>query len=195
MARSQFEDGLLPKSQIFDYWKDRLPQLGIFIDWGEPSCWACSFHYGTRYDIKRSDANWREIWRGWDKIHLQRCHIVARSLGGKDEVSNLFLMCRECHDRVPNTVIPAIFFEWARAQDWDSRESAKISDALRAFGLDELRCEDLEILLESEHFRSWMRGKFGLHRPQSNYAPVSSRLTPATIVGLAAHFQRMSEVS
>jgi 5-methylcytosine-specific restriction endonuclease McrA len=194
MARLQFEDSLPPKSRIFDHWKDQLPQLRILIDWGEPSCWACGFHYGTRHDIKCSSASWQEICRGWDRIPLQRCHIVARSLGGKDEVSNLFLMCRECHDRAPNTTIPAIFFEWARAQSWDSRESAKILDALRAFGIDELHCEGFEILLESEDFRSWMRGKFGLHRPQSNYAPVSSRLTPATIVGLAVYFQRMSGV-
>ena len=47
MARSQFVDRLPPKSQIFEYWKDQLPDLGILIDWGEPSCWACRFHYGT----------------------------------------------------------------------------------------------------------------------------------------------------
>jgi hypothetical protein len=39
-----------------------------------------------------------------------------------------------------------------------------------------------------------MAGKFGLHRPQSNYAPVSSRLTPATFVGLAVHYQRISRL-
>jgi hypothetical protein len=30
----------------------------------------------------------------------------------------------------------------------------------------------------------------GLHWPQSNYASISSRLTPATIVGLAVHYLR-----
>ena len=150
MARLQYNDDLPLKSEIFEYWKDQLPQLGILIDWGEPSCWACGFHYGAKYDVKRSDASWQEIWRGWDKIPLQRCHIVARSLGGKDEISNLFLMCRECHDRAPNTTISAIFFEWVRAQSWNSRESAKVLDALRAFGIDDADSEGFEALLESE---------------------------------------------
>jgi hypothetical protein len=169
--------------------------LGILIDWGEPSCWACGFHYGTRYDIKRSDASWREILRGWDKIPLQRCHIVSTSLGGSDEASNLFLMCRECHDQSPNTNITAIFFEWAREQSWHVRESGKIRDALRAFGIDDTNADDFEAVLESEEFKSWKCNKFSLHRPQSNYAPISSRLTPATLVGLAAHYWRISRAS
>lgn len=113
---SHFTDVLPLKSEIFDYWKERLPALGFFIDWGEPSCFACRFHYGTKYDIKRSDAGWHEIFECWNSIPLQRCHIVPRSLGGTDEVANLFLMCRECHDPAPNTNIPEIFFDWARAQ-------------------------------------------------------------------------------
>jgi hypothetical protein len=115
-----FVDNLPSKAEIFDYWKERLPALGFFIDWGEPSCFACRFHYGTKYDIKRSDAGWHKIFECWNSIPLQRCHIVPRSLGGTDEVANLFLMCRECHDLAPNTSFPEIFFEWARAQSWDA---------------------------------------------------------------------------
>src|SRR5262249_7160404 len=108
----KFADNLPSKRLIFDHWKHRLPTVGILIDWGEPSCWACRFHYGTKYDIRRSDASWNEILRGWDRIPLQRCHVVPPSLGGTDDVDNLFLMCRECHDLAPNTCIPAILFEW-----------------------------------------------------------------------------------
>ena len=63
-------DVLPAKSAIFDYWKDRLPKLGIFIDWGEPSCWACGFFLGatTRYDIKQPDAGWARILECWNKI-------------------------------------------------------------------------------------------------------------------------------
>ena len=154
-------------------------------------CWACGFHYGTKYDIRRSDASWHEILRCWDKIPLQRCHISPSSLGGTDEEANLFLMCRECHDRMPNTSISQIFFEWARAQNSNVRETAKIRDALDAFCFENAAWQDLERTINLEEFKSWSRDKFGLHRPQSNYAPVSSRLTPATLVGLAAYYCRI----
>jgi hypothetical protein len=185
-----FTDDLPLKSQIFEYWKERLPELALFIDWGEPGCWACGFHYGAKYDIKRSDADWPEILQCWNRIPLQRCHIIPRSLGGTNDEANLFLMCRECHDQAPNTSLPEIFFEWARAQSWNVRESAKIRAAFDAFGVDDAAQEDLNELIYSEGFKSWMSGKLGLHRPQSNYAPISSRLTPATFVGLAIYYRR-----
>jgi 5-methylcytosine-specific restriction endonuclease McrA len=108
-----YTDLLPSKAQIFSHWKDRLRDVGKFVDWGEPSCWACGFHYGAKYDIKSSDATWSKILDCWDRVPLQRCHIVPRSLGGTDEPSNLFLTCRECHDLAPNTALPEIFFEWA----------------------------------------------------------------------------------
>jgi hypothetical protein len=112
------------------------------------------------------------------------------SLGGSDDVSNLFLMCRECHDLMPNTKFPEIFFEWARAQSWNARESAKISEAIKAFGIEEALLPNLEQVIISEDFWIWSEGKSGLHWPQSNYAPISSRLTPATTVGLAVYYLR-----
>jgi hypothetical protein len=92
-AGSRFVDDLPSKSQIFDHWKDRLAGFGISIHWREPCCWACGFNYGARYRIKRPDVGWREVLRRWDDIPLQRCHIIPRSLGGTNEVANLFLMC------------------------------------------------------------------------------------------------------
>jgi HNH endonuclease len=187
---SKFADNLPSKGQIFDYWKDRLPALGILIDWGEPGCWACRFYYGTKYDVRRSNADWAKILRGWDRIPLQRCHVVPQSLGGTDDVDNLFLMCRECHDLAPNTSIPAILFEWARAQSSYGREMARIRAALDAFRVSEEEAQGLEALLESEEFKTWKSDKVGLHRPQSNYASTSYRLTPATFIGLAVYFLR-----
>ena len=186
-----FIDDLPRKSQVFEHWKDRLGELGFFIDWGEPGCWACGFHYGAKYDIKRSDVSWCELLECWDRIPLQRCHVIPRSLGGTDGVDNLFLMCRECHDLAPNTSMPAVFFEWARAQNSYARETAKLRAVFDTFGIDVAAAMDLGALIESEELKSWMRGKFGLHRAQSNYAPVSSRLTPATMIGLAAHYRRV----
>lgn len=190
MERLRYDDQLPSRAQIFEFWKDRIAGLVRWIDWGEPGCWACGFHYGLKYDVKRPDASWDEILRCWDRIPLQRCHIVGRSLGGSDDVSNLFLLCRECHDRMPNTNIPEIFYEWARAQNWSRREDAKILDAIKAFRVEEEIFTDLEQVLVSEDFRAWSDNRRGLHWPQSNYASISSRLTPATTLGLAVHYLR-----
>lgn len=94
----------------------------------------------------------------------------------------------------PNTNIPEIFFEWARAQNWNARESEKIKAALRSFGINEQDHEKFFAFMNSEDFRAWLDGKIGLHWPQSNYAPISSRLTPATIVGLLVYYVRNSKV-
>ena len=188
---SRFKGDLPLKSEIVDHWKDRLPKLGITIDWRQPGCWACGFHYGARYGIKRPDANWQEILRCWNNIPLQRCHIVPRSLGGTNDVANLFLMCRECHDLAPNTSMAEIFFEWAHAQDWDERETAKMLAAFESYGVRSTDYRDFNDVIISDEFRLWMSTKFRLHRPQSNYAPVSARLTPATFVGLVVHYRRV----
>src|SRR5262245_26597388 len=101
-------DELPTRSEIFEHWKKRLIKLGFLIDWGEPSCWACGFHYDDKYDIRHSDVSWKVLLKGWERIPLQRCHIVPRSLGGSDKAHNLFLMCRECHDTAPNTSVRKI---------------------------------------------------------------------------------------
>lgn len=190
MERKRYDGRLPSRAQIFEFWKDRIAGLVRWIDWGEPECWACRFHYGLKYDIKRHDTSWDEILRCWDRIPLQRCHIVGPPLGGGDDVSNLFLLCRECHDRMPNTDIPEIFYERARAQSWSRREDAKILDAMKAFRVEEGAFPDLEKVLDSEDFKAWSEGRRGLHWPQSNYASISSRLTPATTLGLAVYYLR-----
>jgi hypothetical protein len=100
-------------------------------------------------------------------------------------------MCRECHDLAPNTSIAEIFFEWTHAQDWDKRESAKILAALESYGVRSTDYRDFIEVITSDEFSLWKSTKFGLHRPRSNYASVSARLTPATFVGLAVHYRRL----
>jgi 5-methylcytosine-specific restriction endonuclease McrA len=185
-----FLDELPSNAEVFEHWKDKPRRFGLLIDWGEPSCWACGFHYGTKYDIMRADATWSEVLKKWNEMPLQRCHIVPRSLGGSDDADNLFLMCRECHDLAPNTTVPEVFFEWARAQSSWKRDGERIDSAFEAFGIVDADKEALLKLMGSEHFRSWSAGRIGLHRPQSNYPSTLFRLTPTTRIGLAAHYRR-----
>ncbi|WP_081688886.1 HNH endonuclease [Inquilinus limosus] len=180
-----YTEVLPSKAEIFGHWKDRFAGIGIFVDWGEPSCWACGFHYAAKYDIKSPDANWNEILDGWGRIPLQRCHIVPRSLGGADKPDNLFLMCRECHDLAPNTALPEIFFEWARAQSYLRREMEKINEALRSFSVSPKQyCELLQVIQTSD-FKLWKRGKLGLHRPQS-------KIRPGIVPTYSRNFDRVS---
>jgi hypothetical protein len=97
-------------------------------------------------------------------------------------------MCRECHDLAPNTAVPEIFFEWVGAQSHWKREFAKLDEALRSFGVSPEQYHELTQVLNAPDFKVWVRGKIGLHRPQSNYASTSSRLTHATLVGLIVHY-------
>lgn len=185
-----FVTDLPSKSEIFSYWKNRLEKLGFFVDWGEPGCWACGFHYDAKYDIRDPNARWAKVLACWERVPLQRCHIVPRSLGGSNKASNLFLMCRECHDLQPNTSVRAVFFDWARTQRFLYREMAKINAALDSFGVEEIQRDKLSDVIQSKQFRSWALKRSGRHWPQSGYAPRSARITPSTMIGLAIHYQR-----
>ena len=60
------------------------------------------------------------MWdNGYVTSHLERCHILADSLGGKSEPSNLFLMCKRCHAESPDTKNTSAFFRWV----YDKRKS------------------------------------------------------------------------
>ena len=55
-----------------------------------------------------------------DVLKVERCHIVAKTLGGDDDVSNLHLLCAKCH--VESEFIPAskywIWFEYVLNNEW-----------------------------------------------------------------------------
>ena len=185
------QSDLPAKSEIFSYWHDKFHEINLFIDWGEPSCWACGFHYNAKYDINNVDAAWENILKLWDKIPLQRCHIVPRSLGGTNNPNNLFLMCKECHDLAPNTNIPDIFYEWISTQNHLKREMKKIQESLESFNLSLNNMIEIEQVIKSEDFNTWVKeGRIGLHFPQNRYASRSWRLTTSTYVGLAVYYMR-----
>lgn len=99
------------KAQIFEYWMDWLDKKEF--DWGEPCCWACKRHFGAKFDLEKPQSTREEIIKNWNSVPLQRCHIIPRQFGGEDTPSNLFLMCKSCHDKAPNTKSREIFLNWA----------------------------------------------------------------------------------
>lgn len=68
------------KSAIYVHWYDilwdgrRMQNNKRKGDRRYDTCWGCGFEVGT-----------------------QRCHIIDRCAGGSDEVSNLVLLCVDCH--------------------------------------------------------------------------------------------------
>lgn len=80
--------------EIVVYWKRHEDECGLSVDWAEAHerCWRC----------------------GCEK-NLERCHIIPDSLGGKDEPSNLVLLCKRCHADGPNVGDPEIMWDWIRA--------------------------------------------------------------------------------
>lgn len=76
------------------YWRAHQDECGLSVDWSEAKerCWRC----GCKRD-------------------LQWCHIVPDSLDGKDEPSNIVLLCKRCHAEGPNVSDPEIMWDWIRA--------------------------------------------------------------------------------
>lgn len=151
------------KADIFEYWKDWLDKNGF--DWGEPDCWACKRHWEDRYDVGPKPT-WRMVRAAWNKVPLQRCHIIAKSLGGSDDVSNLFLMCRECHDLAPNTTSREVFFEWVEKQSWHKRMLKRIQEEIDIFGFTD-RIPQVNDIINSEDFKTWFLENAGLHMSQA----------------------------
>ena len=80
--------------EIVAYWSRRVDESGLSVDWSEAKthCWRC----------------------GCER-NVQRCHIVPDSLGGKDEPSNIVLLCSRCHADGPNVADPDVMWDWIRA--------------------------------------------------------------------------------
>jgi ribosomal protein L37E len=73
--------------EIVDYWTARESECGLAVDWAEAHerCWRCGY-----------------------KSRLQKCHIVPKSPDGKNDRSNLVLLCGRCHREAPNVADPQV---------------------------------------------------------------------------------------
>jgi hypothetical protein len=94
--------------EIFDYWKDeKIKEIEIVEDYYYPRCWACDKE--IKHNEKSEDL--KIIWNSV-KCRLNRCHIIAKSLNGNNDVSNLFLLCENCHAQSPDTKDKSAFMLW-----------------------------------------------------------------------------------
>ena len=83
------------KKEIVEYWEARVDEGNLSVDFAEAydRCWRCGC-----------------------ECTLHRCHIIPHSLGGKDEPSNMVLLCNRCHREAPNIDDAEFFWDWLLAQ-------------------------------------------------------------------------------
>lgn len=95
----------IPKhSEIVKYWVNYKTSEIMIIDIGEPSCWACGYYIESYPICENPKMDIEEIYKLWNKhTYLERCHIVAKSLGGCNCAINIVLLCNKCHINAPNT--------------------------------------------------------------------------------------------
>ena len=81
------------KQEIVDYWTNRQYEQDMGCDWSEAHerCWRCGY-----------------------KKKLERCHILPDALEGKDDPSNLILLCSGCHVEAPNVTDSEYMWEWIK---------------------------------------------------------------------------------
>ena len=129
-----------PHSLIYDYWKTKIItkdyEVEDFVensevkgdvvvkDWGEPECWCCGkfvsdvgiHKHKTYHEDLKTERGICRIWNYKEVVsELNRCHITPKALGGDYEVSNIFLLCNDCHEKSPDTMNSKIFFAWILA--------------------------------------------------------------------------------
>ena len=124
------------KGQIAQYWIDwsiehkKIPPWDEYgWDSGEPSCMACGY-WQEEWDAKRT------VKARWESTDLERCHIVPLFLGGADELANLVLMCKRCHQEQPDSKDPDVTYAYMKARTiWDGMGATPaLMAALMALG-------------------------------------------------------------
>lgn len=109
--------------EIADYWSHRLSKLGV-------------------YEHEQGELHARECFACGDDRHVERCHIVPHAKGGLNEVWNLVLLCRRCHDESEHMPEP-MFWRWMNNQRREIWE-APVNHAFRRLnvtGLAEMAVE------------------------------------------------------
>ena len=105
------------------YWEDRVYEGDMGCDWDEADvrCWRCGY--------LRS---------------CQKCHIVPKSIGGSDEVSNLIPLCADCHDEMPNVSDPLEVWRWIKGDHGKIHDTYWTLRAQREAGLSDEQFKNLD---------------------------------------------------
>ena len=163
------------KSQIAKYWREKIFDLGLFMDWGEPSCWACG-RFESENDIIDSKLKLNDIFKVWDKQkYLERCHVIPKAIGGCNCHGNIVLLCKECHKDNPDTDNVEMFKKWIQnRKSFSLRRFESYLEVFKIFNL-EINCINIYLLHESIEFQAFFKSKS---------VSVGKKYSPATIVSV-----------
>tara|TARA_Y100000114_G_C11608070_1_gene253721 strand:+ start:58 stop:651 length:594 start_codon:yes stop_codon:yes gene_type:complete len=147
-------------SKCVSYWESRIYEGDLGVDFSEAHerCWRCGY-----------------------KRKLQKCHIVPKSLGGKDDVSNLIPLCGQCHDEAPDVDDPEYIWEWIKNDRGIGYDSYWGLRAIQSSGvnLSLLKEEDL-CALKKEMQKNYKR--VSSHCGQNNQGQIFSNSTRAWVI-------------
>jgi HNH endonuclease len=121
-SRNKTPNDLPSKTSIVEYWikweqdNGKIPPWcsGWGWDWGEPACMACGYfspHWPCEPGPKGASP-WQH-----QSVKLERCHVIARSLGGSVDPSNFVLMCSDCHKHSPDTMDADYLYQWMKDRE------------------------------------------------------------------------------
>lgn len=141
----------MPKhSEIVEYWKNKgitpdgkvvnLNEIEfdkdvklVVMDIGEPVCWACDksinkvYGNGKYYELLQTDPT--KIWNfSTVKSSLERAHIVPKAITGNNDVSNIFLLCKDCHKQSPDHANETHFYRFIYNQSKRYIQGINIQD-------------------------------------------------------------------
>lgn len=121
-----------------------------------PRCFAC---LEVRGPSKGGGA------AAWNASGLQRCHVVPECTGGLSDVSNLVLMCSDCHRDCPEIADRRIVVEWIMSRPYGIQRRMKF-EVEQIIDADRLRAIAESGEFDPVDFKKWLsskKGKLGRH--------------------------------
>lgn len=107
--------------------------IPVIKDFGEPRCFCCGAVNKRIYESesykKYMPVDEKNLWN--EKNNFEKAHIVPKDLGGKDDPSNLFILCKECHRESPDTVFERMFFQWIYSRRIYSKGMTILDDSIQ----------------------------------------------------------------
>jgi hypothetical protein len=124
-----------------------------------------------------------QLEKRWERARLERAHIVARSVGGSDDPSNLVLLCHECHEAAPMVADRRFMLAWAaRRRNWLLRQNDEIKQHLQRLGVSKQRLKAVGKLDHRLMEEVVLESKVGTHFSSERGGIISSATYAALIV-------------
>ena len=124
---------MLTNFDVAEYWLTTKEVLALNLikacDLGEPTCFACGY-YAKFWDEVR------DIQERWNKARLDKAHLTPWSLGGRNDATNIVLLCERCHQKSPDYIDPLEMLNWMKnKKHWMKENAENAIDEICLLGL------------------------------------------------------------